>query len=100
MNKTTRKGLGAIVGLVVAGLALGTEGCAPAKQVYDIPRGECRQTTCGEVCYNGIMEGMINADIEERNMGFPLVNRLVYVKGCEMPVLQVNEDLLVIKNWQ
>ena len=33
-------------------------------------------------------------------MGFPLVNRLVYVKGCEMPVLEVSEDLLVIKNWQ
>lgn len=83
-------------------LVLGTAaiGCAAKKEVYDIPKGECRQTTCGEVCYNGIREGMINADIENSNIGFPLVNRLVYVKGCEMPVLEVSEDLLVIKNWQ
>ncbi|MFH1066102.1 MAG: hypothetical protein V1734_06355 [Nanoarchaeota archaeon] len=82
-------------------LVLGTAaiGCA-RKEVYDIPRGECRQTSCGEVCYNGIREGMISADIEKSNMGFPLVNGLVYVKGCEMPVLEVSDDLLVIKNWQ
>ena len=83
-------------------LVLGTAAldCAPAKQIYEIGNGTCEQTSCGEVCYNGIKQGMINADIEKRNMGFPLVNRLVYVKGCEMPVLEVSEDLLVIKNWQ
>ena len=83
-------------------LVLGTAAlsCDVKKEIYDIPKGECRQTSCGEVCYNGIRNGIINADIEKRNMGFPLVNRLVYVKGCEMPVLEVSEDLLVIKNWQ
>jgi hypothetical protein len=99
MNKTLRKGLGAIVGLAVAGMTLGTEGCAK-KEVYDIPRGECRQTTCGEVCYNGIKGDMISADVDNRNIGFPIENMLVYVRGCEMPVLEVNENLLVLKNWQ
>lgn len=102
MNKTLRQGLGAIVGLAVAGLTFGTEGCAPAKQVYDIPKGECRDTTCGEVCYEGIHSGMISAKVNGKDKdatGFPVENMLIYVRGCELPVVDVDEDLLVVKNW-
>lgn len=102
MNKTLRNGLGAIVGLAVAGLTFGTEGCAPAKRVYDIPRGECRQTTCGEVCYNGIQGGMINANVKGKSepTGFPVENMLLYIDGCKLPVVDVTENLLVLQNWK
>mgnify|MGYP001559206668 CR=1 FL=1 len=103
MNKTLRNGLGAIVGLAVAGLTLGTNGCTPAKHIYDIPTGECRNTTCGEVCYEGIHGNMISAKIngkDKPSTGFPIANRLLYIRGCEMPVNYVSDDLLVVQNWQ
>lgn len=102
MNKTTRSGLGAIVGLAVAGLTFGTEGCE-GKRVYDIPREECRQTTCGEVCYEGLHSGMISAKVNGKNKdatGFPVENGLIYAMKCELPVVDVTNDLLIVKNWE
>lgn len=102
MNKTTRNGLGAIVGLAVASLTFGIDGCE-GKHVYDIPRGECRQTSCGEVCYGGLHGEMISAKIngkDKPSTGFPIANRILYVRGCELPVVNVTDDLLVVKNWE
>jgi len=86
-------------------LVLGTAalGFAAKKEVYDIPKGECRQTSCGEVCYNGIQGGFISAKVNGKNKdptGFPIENMLIYVRGCELPVIDVTNDLLVTKNWQ
>lgn len=100
MNKITRNGLGAIVGLAVAGLTLGsTEGCSGRKEVYDILNGQCRNTSCGEVCYNGVSSGMIHTKIDGKYIGFPIENSELNIEECKLPIVDVTDDLLVIKNW-
>lgn len=100
MNKTLRNGLGAIVGLGIASISIGTESCAEKKEVYDILNGKCRQTSCGEVCYEGLHGEMIHAKIDRKYKGFPVENIEINIGECKLPVVDVTDDMLVLKNWE
>ena len=78
-------------------LALGH--CNTKKEIYDIPKGGCVNTSCGEVCYLGADQGNIFTRINGEFAEFPAEYRKISVEECELPVVSINNELLVLKNW-